>query len=85
MHNRRLFDIIEKMKNKTAYFNDRIKISKKKDKSFLGGYRTKYKSNFIAVNILGKKVAPNGIYYLIALPPNHIIRKEVHESELYLK
>ena len=72
---------------KTAYYNDRIMVKKKKGRSFIpGGYKTTYKDNFVKVKILGTtcRHSPSGSYhyfYLIELPDKS--RQEVYREGLF--
>jgi hypothetical protein len=70
------------MKNKIAYYNDRIVIKREQKESFFGGYKTTYKDNFIPVIILGKQKSEGTDKYLIRLRNKNI--KEVYGFELYI-
>lgn len=73
-------------KKKTGYYSDRIKIRRKRDNGFIGGYRTIYKDNYVKVKILGRKTveSPNcyWVEFLIELPNKQT--KVVNDSELFI-
>ena len=63
-------------------FNDRKKVSRKKDSTFLGGFKITYQDNYIQVKVVGKREILDSTYYLIELPDK--TKKEVSKTELFI-